>query len=417
MIQKIKIPSSNTLLLMIAAFVCYTGMYAVRKSFLAGQYLDYTVNGINYKTILVISQIIGYMLSKFIGIKYVSELKEKNRHFILIGLVTFGLVMLLCFAFAPLPLKPFIIFLNGLPLGIVFGVVLSYLEGRRQTELLVAALSTTFIFSTGLIKSIGVFLIQQYQVNEYTMPFLTGLIFYIPFLISVGLLNRSRQRSDLDIASRSERVPMNKAERISFLKKYNYLILGLILIYISLTIIRDFRDNFIVEFWSELGYFNQPNLITLTEIPIALLILILSSLGILIQNNRVALIASINAVGISGLGILLATLLFSNSTINPILWIILSGTGIYLPYILFHCMVLERLIALFKIKGNIGFLFYIMDAMGYAGSVMILLIKELGNIQLTWLNFFVALNIIVGLFIVLLTFAVRAGIYSKLKNL
>ena len=33
--------------LMVAGFLCYTGMYAVRKSFLAGQYVDLALNRCN----------------------------------------------------------------------------------------------------------------------------------------------------------------------------------------------------------------------------------------------------------------------------------------------------------------------------------------------------------------------------------
>ena len=46
-------------------------------------------------------------------------------------------------------------FINGLPLGMVFGLVMAYLEGRRQTEMLAAVLCASFIVSSGFVKSVG----------------------------------------------------------------------------------------------------------------------------------------------------------------------------------------------------------------------------------------------------------------------
>lgn len=399
---RIKSSASATIWLMVAAFLCYTGMYAVRKSFLAGQYVDSSFHGVHFKTVLVISQVMGYMLSKFLGIKYVSELREEQRSRMLVGLVSFGLLMLLAFAFVPNDIKPVALFLNGLPLGMVFGVVLSYLEGRRQTELLVAGLSATFIFSTGFVKTTGVWLLQNVQVDEYLMPFLTGLTFFPIFLIAVWMLQRARVPDSLDIAQRSARSPMQRRQRLDFLRQYGLLFLSLVMIYMLLTIIRDFRDNFIVEFWAELGYADQPGLITLTEIPVAIIVLVLSALGVLIYNNRIAFNSSLLATAIAALVMLAVTLLFSRGHISPVIWMIGTGTGVYLPYILFHCLVFERLIALLRFQGNIGFLFYVADALGYVGSVAIMLFKEFGQFQLSWVDFFIQLNLYAATFILFL---------------
>ncbi len=414
MYRQLKSPAATTIWLMVAAFLCYTGMYAVRKSFLAGQYMDSTFHGIHFKTVLVISQVIGYMLSKFLGIKYVSELKEEQRSRMLIGLVSFGLLMLLAFAYLPNDFKPIALFLNGLPLGMVFGVVLSYLEGRRQTELLVAALSTTFIFSTGFVKATGVWLLQSFQINEYLMPFLTGLAFFPIFLIAVWMLQGARVRDPQDIEQRSERSPMLREQRRDFLRKHGLLFLSLVLIYILLTMIRDFRDNFIIEFWVELGYADQPALIALTEIPVAIIVLVVSALGVLIYNNRTAFKATLFTIGCSAVLMFGITLLFYRGQVSPVSWMIGTGTGVYLPYILFHCLVFERLIALLRFQGNIGFLFYVADALGYAGSVGIMLFKEFGQFQLTWVDFFVQLNFYAAVLILLLSLLTWIQLYRKI---
>ncbi|MGY0407289.1 MAG: DUF5690 family protein [Polaribacter sp.] len=398
----------STLWVMVAAFLCYTGMYAVRKSFLAGQYVDLAFGfQVDAKTALVISQVLGYMLSKFLGIKIISEMSHKNRVFWLIALVSFGLAMLGLFAIVPPKFKLVTMFLNGIPLGMVFGVVFSFIEGRQNTELLAAALSTTFIFSTGLVKTVGVILIQDFGIGEYSMPFVTGLLFFPLFLISVWMLKHSKRPTEMDVAERTERLPMNKKNRRNFLIKHGLGFAGLVIIYIMLTIVRDFRDNFIVEFWAELGYSQKPNLITLTEIPIAIIVLVIASLGILIRKNKLAFNLGIALTAVSCILILVATLLFQKGIMSPIIWMILSGIGVYLPYILFHCLLFERLIALLSYKGNIGFLFYFADALGYLGSVSVLLLKEVFTYKEKWVEFFIALNIktsIAMLFVLFLTF-------------
>ncbi|KKX50649.1 hypothetical protein L950_0209460 [Sphingobacterium sp. IITKGP-BTPF85] len=56
---------SVAMILALTAFLCYTCMYSFRKSFTAASYDDASVWGINYKVCLVITQMVGYMFSKF----------------------------------------------------------------------------------------------------------------------------------------------------------------------------------------------------------------------------------------------------------------------------------------------------------------------------------------------------------------
>ena len=75
----------------------------------------------------------------------------------------------------PMPLKVLMMFINGLPLGMVFGLVMGYLEGRRQTEALSAMLCASFIVSSGFVKTVGRILVDDYGVSEFSMPMVTGM--------------------------------------------------------------------------------------------------------------------------------------------------------------------------------------------------------------------------------------------------
>src|SRR5204863_2729877 len=109
---------------------------------------------LDYKIWLVISQTIGYTLSKFFGIKFIAELKNKNRTLIILKLIGIAWIALLFFAIMPAPYNIIFLLINGFPLGIIYGLVFSYLEGRKTTEILGAALSSSFIFASGFTQSV-----------------------------------------------------------------------------------------------------------------------------------------------------------------------------------------------------------------------------------------------------------------------
>src|SRR5262249_30129117 len=63
----------------VAAFGAYFCTYAFRKPFTAAAYADLAFATVTLKTLFVAAQVIGYTLSKFIGIKFVAEAKPSRR--------------------------------------------------------------------------------------------------------------------------------------------------------------------------------------------------------------------------------------------------------------------------------------------------------------------------------------------------
>ncbi|MDA7611515.1 DUF5690 family protein, partial [bacterium] len=204
------------------SFSTYFCMYAFRKPFSAAQYEGLALFGtqVELKTAFVISQVIGYALSKYLGIKFCSEMTRGRRLAMLIGLVTVAEIALLLFAVLPPQLKILALFANGLPLGMVWGLVVWYLEGRRTSELLLAGLSCSFILASGVVKDVGRWLMDHHGVSEFWMPFTTGLIFLIPFVVSTFLLDQLPDPDADDEEERSPREPMDGAHRISFLRRF-----------------------------------------------------------------------------------------------------------------------------------------------------------------------------------------------------
>src|SRR5438046_1307084 len=109
------------------AFTTYFAMYSFRKPFAAAHYADATFLGLELKSALVISQVAGYALSKFLGIKFNSEMTPGRRAWALVLLIAWAEAALLLFAVLPPSGKVAALFLNGVPLGTVWGIVFSFL--------------------------------------------------------------------------------------------------------------------------------------------------------------------------------------------------------------------------------------------------------------------------------------------------
>ena len=71
--------SSPILMAALTAAAAYTCMYAFRKPFTAATFDGLVYAGIAYKIWLVVAQALGYMASKFYGIRFISELKPEGR--------------------------------------------------------------------------------------------------------------------------------------------------------------------------------------------------------------------------------------------------------------------------------------------------------------------------------------------------
>jgi hypothetical protein len=371
----------------ISSFGAYTCMYAFRKAFAAGTFTGQQYFHIDYKVWLVIAQIIGYTLSKFYGIKFISELKPRQRAKYILLLIGIAWLALLCFAIVPAPYNIIFLFINGFPLGLIWGLVFGYLEGRKSTEFMAAVLSISLIFASGFVKTVARTLMSSFHISEFNMPFITGALFVVPLLLFVFLLELMPAPTPEDMRLRTKRLPMDAAERKNFLHRFLPGIILTLIIYVLLTVMRDVRDNFEVEIWASLGI-KDNSIYTKIDTIISVAVLVAMSLLILVRKNLKAF-SIIHIMIIFGCVLIGAgTILFALGLIGPMVWMTLAGLGLYLGYVPYNAVFFERLLASFHYKGNVGFLIYVADSMGYLGSVSVLLVKELGHPGISWGVFF-----------------------------
>jgi hypothetical protein len=386
-----------TLYTSVAAFCLYTCVFAFRKTFTAATFEGLSYLNISYKVWLVTFQILGYGLAKFIGIKIIAELKAHKRSLGILLMATVAAVSWLLFAIVPAPYNIMFLFTNGFPLGMVWGMVFGYLEGRRVTEVLTASLAVSFIFSAGLSRSVGGLIMRDWHVSEMWMPFVGCCVFTIPLLFFLWLIDKVPAPSSLDEELRTKRQPMDLAERKSFIRNFLPGIILFVLTYMLLTTFRDFRDNFSADVWKTLGYGNSPEIFTKTEVPISIAVLIIMGSIMLIKNNQLAFMINHVLIAVGFILVGVSTFMFEKELISAPVWMILIGLGLYLGYIPFNSIFFDRLIAAFRYVGTVGFIMYVADSFGYLGSVSVLFFKEFGYAELSWLDFFLSTGYIISI--------------------
>jgi hypothetical protein len=358
-----------------AAFSTYFCVYGFPKPFTAASFDGSLWGIIGHKDFLVIAQVMGYMASKFIGIKVIAEMPPNRRAGGIIALVSSSLVALLLFPLLPEPINAACLFINGLSLGMTFGLVLGFLEGRRCTEALTAGLCTSFILADGVTKSVGAWLLGL-GVTEHWMPAAAGGIFMPPLLLSVAALSRVPPPDAADESARSVRDTLDRRQRRALYGRYAPGLTLIVVMFLVVTVLRSLRADFAPQIWAGLGVDVLPSAYTKSELWVALGVIILNGGAIFVRSNRAAFFLSLFTclAGFILMGVTLYCL--QAKWIDGFAFMVMIGLGLYLPYVAIHTTVFERLLAMTRERGNLGFLLYVADAFGYLGYVAVMIARN-----------------------------------------
>lgn len=370
---------------MLAAFTAYGSMYAFRKPFSAATYTG-AFAGIDYKTLLVLAQLTGYTLSKFLGIKFVSEATPRRRGMMVLGLIGFAELSLILFAVVPAPWNAGCLFLNGLPLGMVWGLIFAFLEGRRVTEWMVLGLSLSMIFSSGWVKAVGLHSMASWGIDEFWMPAFTGMIFLPPLILSLWMLAMLPPPDAADVAARTLRCPMDREARHAFLRRYWPGVTLLVAGYMLLMTYRDVRDTFQVDVLHDLGVAASAGQLAGIETRVGIAVMITIGLFSLIRSNRHAFNACCGLIAAGGLLTGAATAWWQAGHLDPQLWMAASGVGLYASFIAYQAIVFERLLASLKVVGTAAFLITLCDSHGYLTTIGLYFFKVFGGVEIRWVK-------------------------------
>lgn len=407
---------NQTAVLALTSFAIYFSMYALRKPFAAGGWPELLFD-VPLKIWLVSAQLLGYAAAKWWGIRVVSSLRRDQQKFALWCMFALAYVGLLALGILPAPFKLLAMFTNGLALGMVWGVLFRYIEGRRSTEFLGVFLSCSFVVSSGAVKSIGLWTISVLKVPEAWMPLVTGLLFLPVLWLGLRILDSMPPPSKDELSERTERIPMGSLERKTMLRDAGVGVGLLSIVYVLLSMLRDIRDNFAVELWEGMGVANASAQLTQSEWPITIVVLAVFAGITRIKNNSTALELMLLILLFGSLLVGASTWAYDQGFLNPFGYMFALGLGIYLAYIPITSILFDRLIAALQLRGNVGFLIYIADASGYLGATALMFLFQFQKVQIPWIHFMKDLTYIVSLSAsVLVLFAMGWFRQKKIKK-
>lgn len=376
------------------ALLSYSLVYALRKPFTAAEFEGLQVYGMDYKIAVSIIQLLGYVSAKLLGIKYISELRPEGRLKFIIGSAALSELSLIAFGLLPIPYNIVALYFNGLSLGCMWGVIFSFLEGRRTTDILASIMGVSMALSSGVAKSLGLYALNQLHVSEFWMPALIGAAAF-PLLCFTGwMMTRFPKPTEADIASRSERVTLNGHQRWALFRRFMPLLILLFGANLLLTVQRDIKEDFIVCI-IDVDTISSWAFAQIDSIATFVLLAVFALLATTYNHLKVlCMLLMLSTVGMGTLAFLGAT--EGNETIPTTIWLFLQSLCLDIAYLSFQTIFFERFIACFKIKGNVGFFIITIDFVGYLGTLGLLLFKEFCASHIDWTSFYNHMSLYIG---------------------
>ncbi len=377
------------------ALLSYSLVYALRKPFTAAEFDGLQVAGMEYKIVVSIIQLVGYVCAKMLGIKFISELKPEGRLKFIIGSAALSELSLVAFGLLSAPYNIFALFFNGLSLGCMWGVIFSFLEGRRTTDILASIMGVSMALSSGVAKSLGLYALNDLGVSEFWMPALVGAVAF-PLLCFMGwMMTKFPAPTAADIAARTKRVTLDGRQRWQLFVKFMPLLIMLFGANLLLTVQRDIKEDFIVCIIdvSQVSSWAFAHLDSIATLVLLGVFALLSAVGN--HLRALCLILIMSAIGMGTIAFLGAEAGSLNMPVTA--WLFLQTLCIDIAYLSFQTIFFERFIACFKVQGNVGFFIITIDFIGYLGTLCLLLFKEFQAPHIDWTSFYNGMSVYIGI--------------------
>ena len=283
--------------------------------------------------------------------------------------------------------------LNGLPLGMTYGILVTYIEGRSGSDFILAITACSFIIASGFVKDVGLALVQY--VGIYWMPATTGLVFLPPFCIFCFLLHQipgifyiTLDPSDSDSSTKTKRAAMDYAARVKIIKEIYPGLIPLQIAYFLCSGYRDFRDAFMVEILTNLGQTVQPGLLSTVDLSVGFAISLFAAAIVFVKSNRWGFIVNISSMTLGFIPMGLTVILLDYTNLSPFLFLLFSGIAVNFVYVPESAGLFERMIAYLNLKNTTAAMPMMMtDFIGCLGSCVIFLIAAV-NTEMDQLTFF-----------------------------
>jgi len=275
----------TTIYLIVTSFILYANLFGIISPVFSVVYNTQSVFG-ETTNALTLARILGSISGKLLGIYILPQIKKEKRMYWLMLFHILTTIPIIIFGTGHPIVQIVMIYISNVFAVLVWGPLLSYIEGRKYTDLIVIFLYLSFIVGTGVVKTIGASLLNA-GVDINWMPSICASVSLVICIISLYFLDLSPEPTPSEHEQRQIRNASKIGEQNDFLKKYLLGFLSVTFVYSMVTAYRNFRDFFSVKIWQELltPDFNA-NIYVFTDIPIGVGSTLIYSFLLCIKDER-----------------------------------------------------------------------------------------------------------------------------------
>lgn len=269
------------------------------------------------------------------------------------------------------------VFLGCFPSSMLYGGLVSYVEGRRSTEVLVAVVHFFSTAAPSASRGVATAALAM-GMEQCWMPALIAAAFLPATLGLLWALDRSPAPTAEDVAQRRPRRAMSAEERSAFLLAFRPGLVLIIASYAMLAALRFFRDLYSRDIFTAANHGQQPSALAfaLADLPGATFTSIALVLFSRVEDGGRALLRMHLAM-LAFLAVAAgSTVLYAGGYVDGVSWQLALGTGIYGAYSIGGVPLFDRLISISGLSGaTCTFLVFLSDMCGYIAAVSLLLWK------------------------------------------
>ena len=371
---------AKSLRLALLALLYYSCIFLVKTSMFACSFANYpTLLGLSYKTCLALAQTFGYAMGKVPSLMFSPKLLRSQLRGALVAVIVSAGSLITLSCATPPAASLLLITLACVCLAPTWSILQRFLEGRRDTEAIVAVVSFSYIGSSGLCKGIAVDLTNVHGLSDGEAVAACATVgVCVGVAAAIGVASQPPP-SAADVAKRGRRKAM-----VSYRDELGQLIRGgfgpgialIVGAYTLLGALRAYRDYFQVELFSAVDLRQSTSLFAKSEFTVSLLVLASSAGFGRFEDNSRALRWILRVAAPCALGIALMTTVHESGALGGLSWMIGVGACTFLGYVPLGTMAFDRLLGAARYESTSALLNLLMDASVLLGTASILIYKD-----------------------------------------
>lgn len=418
---KTKSELSTAIYIVTTGFIAYFMAYCIRSPLFVNEFANETVfGGLDLKIAYVMAQNIGYALGKIPSVLYAANLPQR-RLFLALNCLCFMAMLFICFpAFIHSNVfRCFCVMASSFCLSPIYAMMVRYMEGRLMSDAIISFFSLSWILPSSVVKTVGQMLLNA-GMKPYEMTVLLAVIGYVLFAIFTYLLHHSPPPSVADKRAKGLRRSTKGDDKWAFMRKYSPGLTCIVAAYMVLTAIRQFRDYFAPEIYSDLLDETNvdPAIYTTTELPVGVVAMLCMATFYFLKDNFKAFRGMLMVMILGSLVVFLISFGYlSKIYADGVLYMAVLGSGVFLAYIPPGSMLFDRLMSVSGDNMTSTFIIYIMDGSAYICTLSMLMYKNFGaDEDMSYSTFLLWMGTIGGLMVVVLISMAITYFTLKLRN-